>query len=189
MADVRTDAGTVRTSRRARLTFALVAALLGAGVGAAVMYYSYSTRTGDEPPIWVKNGGSIVIEVGGQGWKWKQPNPNAPWTIPGTGRASDRYEVFIAPSEAASCTSGFHHVGQKVGFTYSDDKIVEFAASGRHTAVNPPSGKQLTASSGDRVLTYDDGGDGYIKEISVDSNRVCKFDGKDTNLTLVLLDK
>lgn len=187
MADVTTDAKYVRASARTRLVYAAVGLVIGATAG--TLLYTITLSSGDEPPIWVKNG-SIAIELSAKARTWKQDTATAPWRIANTMRAHDQYHVFVAPTDAGSCQSGFHHTGQVVEFKYSDDTVVTFKAAGNHSAVQPPTGKSFTLSADKKVLTYDAGGGGHIKEILVNSTAVCTFGAtKDANLAVVLLDR
>jgi hypothetical protein len=187
MADVTARASDVRTARRTKVLFAAAGLVIGAVAG--TIFYALTVSSGDEPPIWVKNG-SISIELSAKGKAWKQETTSAKWKIPNTARAHDQYHVFVAPSSATSCQSGFHHTGQTVGFKYSDGAVVTFDAAGNHSAVQPPNGQSLTLSADKKILTYDAEGGGHITEILVNSTPVCTFGTtKDANLTVVLLDK
>ena len=173
---------------RAPLQRKLVFAAAGVVLGTAALSLTCSRvapLSSDESPIWVK-GGSISLELLQRTNKWEKQDSasSKKWKIKNGNRGSDSYQVIIATSQPSKCTSLTPN-GSTVKISYSDRTTIDFSIVNGKASLNSSNDLQ---TSGDRTLTYDVGGQGFIQKIEVGSD-TCEYTEKDPQLVFVLLDK
>lgn len=181
---------TTEGSTQGYSTAALVAAAALAAIVTAVailLAQSFGLiAAGDEAPIRVKNL-SIDLEVVHNTKTWAPDGNDTKWKMSSGTRTSEDYELYIIPSNAASCPGGLKPVGKTVRFTHSDDTWIELKATGRKTKVTASKG--LVRSEDRTQLIYAPAGDsGFIKTIAVDGATICTFASKDAALSVVIVD-
>src|SRR5688500_791280 len=161
-------------------TAAAVALGVAIGAGAVIGYFSIMA-TGDEPPIRVKNGGSIHLEVLHSTRHWKPVgNDGMKWKISQGTRLVDSYWLYLAPTNAAECKSSKAN-GNKIKFSLDDGTEILVESKNKKTEVT--STKALTLSADEKILSY--GANAiFIKEIRFDgaADYLCQFASKDANL-------
>lgn len=170
-------------------TTVVTAAVLAAIAAAVAILLAQAfgfIAAGDEAPIRVKNL-SIDLEVVHNAKHWKDDGDNTKWKMSSGTRSSEDYELYVVPSDVASCPGGLKRVGKTVRFTHSDDTWIELKATGRKTKVTASKG--LTRSGDKKTLIYAPSTDsGYIKSIAVDGAAVCTFTAKDAGLSVLMVD-
>lgn len=165
----------------------LVATAIGVVVGALIVVvgvWSGFVLAGDEAPIRVKQG-SIDIQLLYAGKEWKQDGSSQNWKMKSGTRNSEDYELFIAPSNSASCTGGLNARGKIIRFVYSDGAFVQLRAQNFKTKLT--ANRDLAISQDGSTLTYQ--ATGYISLIKVDTTDVCTFSQADSKLAVVLVDQ
>lgn len=175
-------------------------ALTLTGIGAAALLvaavkktstYLMLLDTGDEPPIRVK-GGSMNVELLSNIEKWEkdQKHPDKKhWKIWGVGhRGSNQLHVIIAVGPGAIVKNGpLDQNGSLLEVVYSDGNTVSFHSAGYHTMVDT-SNYPLDDSGPPQVLTYDRGGTGFVKSISLDKNCIVECPNTGDFHELAILD-
>jgi hypothetical protein len=151
-------------------------------------------RTGDEPPIRVRNG-SLEIELL-QATKVFEEEPGSAepgkiWQIKDSERERNRFLVVIASSNQ-QCL-GVVGSGNKVDIVYSDGQALDIQAIG--SGGNPRTkikarGDALRNPTG-QLLTHAGASGGYISEVRVSGGgqpTTCTFTSRDPTLQIFLLD-
>ena len=164
------------------------AAALGIGIllGAAATFGLVQIlATGDEPPIRVRNG-SIELEVLHKSRHWT--GSGNPWKINQGSRLSNKYWMYLAPTDPAHCKNNTKLNGDVILFILSDDKPeapswVQVKSTGNKTEVT--SSKTLTRSADKKILSYGAAGL-FIKTIKMDGSEYCTFGEKDKDLHSLL---
>ena len=176
-----------RAPLQRKLLFAAAGVVLGtAALSLTCAGGSFNAGAGDESPIWVK-GGSISLELLQRTNKWEKQDSasSKKWKIKNGNRGSDNYQLVIATSQPSKCTS-LTPSGPTVMISYSDgNETITFSIANGKTALDS---KQDLRTNGDRTLTYDVGGQGFIQKIEVGSDK-CEYTERDPQLVFVLLDK
>ena len=171
----------------------IAAAVLAAVATAAAILLAQAfgfILAGDEAPIRVKNL-SIDLEVLHSSQHWKEEGSDGTkWKISGGTRESEVYEVYIVPSDPASCPGGLKPTGKTVRFTHSDGTWIELKATGHKTRLT--ASKPLTLSADERSLSYKSISTPetvQIKTITTDTNSICDFSSKDPALSVLMIDQ
>ncbi len=184
------SAGLKRTSGN---RWGLTAAVLGIAVilglfGACVSNQDVGIRTGDEPPIRVRNG-SLEIQLVHRTLKFEEDgnSQKKKWKIRTEPlRLRNNYLVIVLPGNPSSCPSGFVTSGDKVDVVYSaDSQEIEFKSTGRKTKITAKEAL-VNQTGSEEFLRY--GVSGYITAIRVGGDDFCTFSGPDGALQVFLID-
>jgi hypothetical protein len=151
----------------------VVGALAGAAIGVIV-----TGGAGDEAPIKVKNG-SLDVELTHPGRQW-EPFPQNDTTRMhwrakgGPNRDENEYSLLIEAANGKCSQTAV--TGNKIRFTYSDNRYVEIEAKNKKTEVLSDVALDLLSSN--RLLSYGPSG-GYIASISIGGGSpICTFTDK-----------
>jgi ketosteroid isomerase-like protein len=137
--------------------------------------------TGDEPPIRVRHG-SIILEVVHSDVEWRQIGSDQKhWKLSRGTRQSDRYQLYLAPSDPTHCQNTTQTAADVLRFVLDDNPTmwIEVKSVGRKTDVT--SSIPLELSANERELSF--GGTGnFVTSIVLDGTARCSFAAKDPGL-------
>lgn len=173
------------------------AAVAGAAMLVAGLYFTGRLDTGDEPPIRVKNG-SLDFYLATNNLKWKSRGDVRHWKVSGGKRSKDPLDVAIAVNPGASC-SAQAGTGDSLAITYNNGTQTAVLITIR-TDPNDRKHTQVTSSddlavslikdSKGRMLTYEK--EGFISGLTLTNGTTavvaCTFTKKDQLAELVILD-
>jgi hypothetical protein len=163
---------------RMLLAVAAFAALL---TGAVTYGFFQLVLADDEAPIRVRHG-SIILEVVDSGVEWRQIGADQKhWKLSRGSRQSDRYQLYLAPTDPAHCQNTTQATGGVLRFVLNDTPTmwVEVKSVGRKTDVTSSIPLELSANG--RELSFGDTGN-YVTSIVLDGTARCSFAAKDPNL-------
>lgn len=194
------SAGTNRTaSNRGNIVAGLGVVIVLGLLTACAREQTLQPRTGDEPPIRVRNG-SLEIELAWQTKEFEEDPSTAGtrkvWQIKQAGRERNRFTVVIVSSDQ-SC-NGLVRTAAKVDVDYSDGQRIDFQAVGgsgnsrtKVTAHGDPLNKVSNQGLRHGAPHVPGQPEQFISEIRItggSQSQTCTFSSRDANLQIFLLD-
>ncbi len=159
----RISGGTVagRRPNRARMWITLAAA------AAVIGYVIFRIlAAGDEPPIRVKNGGSVHLTLETSASKWEPVPGTNEWTHDGDPFPNPVFWAFVTPSNH-SCDAVQNPV-RRVQITTNDGEVLTFGHDpGKRPRIAPQPGSALHLDSNDNTLLVSRGTNRFVARIEL----------------------